>query len=128
MTNSTKMTNALALSFVLDNCDLPEEVKERVEAMLTSLVKRAEKAKTADRKPTAKEQAEAQEREAFRAKVADELTANPNREYTCKELAEAFGVSNPKMANALTALVKADRVDRLTSATNKSKVWFKAKA
>lgn len=126
MTNS-KMTYVDALNTVLPTIE-NAEVAEKLTALRDTLVKRANKAKATDRKPTAKEQAEAQEREAFRAKVADELNANPNREYTCKELAEAFEVSNPKMANALTALVKADKVERLTSATNKSKVWFKAKA
>lgn len=126
MTNS-KMTYVDALNTVLPTIE-NTEVAEKLTALRDTLVKRANKAKATDRKPTAKEQAEAQEREAFRAKVADELNANPNREYTCKELAEAFEVSNPKMANALTALVKADKVERLTSATNKSKVWFKAKA
>lgn len=126
MTNS-KMTYVDALNTVLPTIE-NAEVAEKLTALRDTLIKRANKAKATDRKPTAKEQAEAQEREAFRAKVADELNANPNREYTCKELAEAFEVSNPKMANALTALVKADKVERLTSATNKSKVWFKAKA
>lgn len=39
MTN--KMTNVKALAYVLENCELPEEIREKCEAMKASFEKRA---------------------------------------------------------------------------------------
>jgi hypothetical protein len=43
----TKMTNVVALTFVLDNCSLPTEVADKIKAIKTSYEK-----KSASRKPT----------------------------------------------------------------------------
>ena len=43
-----KMTNVKALSYILTSCDLPEDVKAKVEAMKASYEKKA----SAERKPT----------------------------------------------------------------------------
>lgn len=127
MTN-TKMTNKSALSYVLTNCEVPAEVKERIEAMYASLEKRTETAKGKERKLSPKQEQERKEREEFRSQVYETMSGNTNFEYTCKGLADLFGVSSPKMSNALTKLVQAGKVERLVSATNKSKVWFKVVA
>jgi hypothetical protein len=48
-----KMTNVKALGFVLDNCDLPDEVAEKVKAMKASFEKRnASKAGKPSKKAT----------------------------------------------------------------------------
>lgn len=125
---NTKMTNKSALSFVLTNCEVPADVKERLEAMLASLEKRSENAKGKERKLSPKQEQERKEREEFRSKVYETMRENLNFEYTCKGLADLFAVSSPKMANALTKLVEAGKVERLVSTTNKSKVWFKVVA
>ena len=44
----TKMTNVKALDFVLTNCEVPQEVADKLMAMKTSYEKKA----SADRKPT----------------------------------------------------------------------------
>lgn len=44
-----KMTNAKALNFVIANCEIPEDVKEKLEKMLEQVQKK----NSADRKPTA---------------------------------------------------------------------------
>ena len=49
MTN--KMTNKKALSYVLENCELPAEVSAKVEAMIVALDKKS----GAERKPTARQ-------------------------------------------------------------------------
>ena len=49
MTN--KMTNRKALSYVLENCELPAEVSAKVEAMIAALDKKS----GAERKPTARQ-------------------------------------------------------------------------
>ena len=45
-----KMTNVKALAYVLENCTLPDEIKEKVENIHASYVKKS--ATSADRKPT----------------------------------------------------------------------------
>jgi hypothetical protein len=47
---TVKMTNAKALEYVLENCEVPTDVAERVNAMLISLQKKA----SAPKKPSAK--------------------------------------------------------------------------
>ena len=46
-----KMTNKKALTYALENCDLPEAVRDKFEAMITALNKKS----SAERKPTAKQ-------------------------------------------------------------------------
>lgn len=41
MKNSDKMTNRKALDYVLENCDLPSEVSEKLSAMLVALDKKS---------------------------------------------------------------------------------------
>ena len=52
----TKMTNVKALSYILTSCDLPEDVKAKVEAMKASYEKKAsaEKKATSEKKAPAK--------------------------------------------------------------------------
>ena len=108
-----KMTNSAALSYALTNLtNCPDDVRERLEAMRASLGKRSADAKGKERKLSPKQHAKAQEREAFREGVLARIAQEPNRLWTVKELAEAFGVSNPKMSATLTALVKAGKVKR----------------
>ena len=108
-----KMTNSAALSYALTNlANCPDDVRERLEAMRASLDKRSADAKGKERKLSPKQQAEAQERETFREGVLARMAQEPNRLWTVKELAEAFGVNNPKMSATLTALVKAGKVKR----------------
>ena len=38
-----KMTNAKALSYIVDNCDIPQEVREKVENMIISLNRKSVK-------------------------------------------------------------------------------------
>lgn len=109
----SKMTNINALTYVLEHSDnLPEDVIERVNAMLTTLTKRASSDKTRERKPTAKDIARNAEMEELRKTVVSILSAEPNRLFACKELAEIVGVSTPKMTAVLTSLRKAERVLR----------------
>lgn len=38
-----KMTNAKALSYIMENCDLPQEIREKVENMIVSLNRKSAK-------------------------------------------------------------------------------------
>lgn len=65
---SEKMTNKKALNYVLENCDLPEGVAEKLTAMVAAL----EKKSGATRKPTARQT----ENAALRAELVDFINEN----------------------------------------------------
>lgn len=58
-----KMTNKMALNFVLDNCDIPADVREKLEKMLEQVEKRS----NAIHKPTATQIAN----EGFKTAIAE---------------------------------------------------------
>lgn len=125
-----KITNAIALSIAIENLSniptlndaqglnqISEEEKnaviERLTAIFDSTVKRAESAKSRERKPTAKELAAKEEN----AKLADatytEMSKRPDFLYECKGIADTMGVSTPKMARILATLVENSKVERI---------------
>ena len=109
MTN--KMTNRKALTFCLDNCDLPVEVKEKLTAMVAALDKKA----SADRKPTAKQG----ENAAVRAAVVEFINANAEGDgFTCSDLLKVCpaveGKSNQYVSAILRQAVLAGEVSKGT--------------
>ena len=120
----SKMTNVNALTFVLEHTDnLPDEVIDRLNAMIASLTKRADSAKSRERKPSAKDIARQKEMDELREKVVAALNAEPNRLFACKELAEMVGVSTPKMSAVLISLNKTNRVLRSMNDKGKDIRW-----
>lgn len=98
---STKMTNRKAINFVLDNCTLPEDVREKFEGMLAALDRKA----TADRKPTAKQVENEGIREALVAFINANATNAENGGFTVTELIksvdEVADASNQKVSAIL---------------------------
>ena len=74
----TKMTQKNAIAYVLDNCTVPDEVREKLEGMKAQLEKRS--AKTGERKPTKTQIAN----EGFKETILANM--EPNRLYTITEL------------------------------------------
>lgn len=89
----TKMTYGDALSFVLTNCALTDEVREKLTALQESLAKRNAN-KTSKPTKTQRENAEVKE------KVVELLTANPEG-MQAKNVAAALELSSPQKASAL---------------------------
>ncbi len=124
-----KITNTYALSIALQNLantglydvngvnQLSDEdcasVIERLEKMIETNVKRAETAKTRERKPTAKELVAKEETAKLTENTYVEMSAHPNFLYECKGIAETMGVSTPKMARILASLVADGKVERI---------------
>lgn len=116
MTN-TKLTKRDALNYVIENCELPEDIKEKLEGMVEVLARRT----SANRKPTAK-QKENKELglvaiEVLRgiqpATVTEVLKADP----------ETFAdISNQRMSAILNQLIKEDRCEKLIE---KGRSYFK---
>lgn len=112
MTKTEKMTNRKALTYALENLsDAPAEVREKFEAMIAALDKKA----TADRKPTAKQS----ENENVRAAVVEFINANAEGDgFTCSDLIKVCpaveGKSNQYVSAILRQAVLAGEVSKGT--------------
>lgn len=111
MTKTEKMTNRKALTYAIDNCDLPADVREKFEAMLTALDKKS----TAERKPTAKQT----ENEAVRSAVVEFINDNSEGDgFTCSDLIKVCpaveGKSNQYVSAILRQAVLAGEVSKGT--------------
>lgn len=111
MTHSSALTMAIAL-LSSDTTD-HSEIIEHLTAVRDSIDKRAEKAKNTERKPSPKQIAEAQARVEEANKVLVKFEQEPNRLFGCKELADMFEVSVPKMSRLLGILIEGKQVTRL---------------
>lgn len=118
MANTTeKMTNKVALSYVLMNCDLPADVAEKIEGMLIQLEKRS----SAERKPSARQI----ENEALKGQIVEAM--EPNRLYSVGEMLKEFvffpaDMTPQRLSAIMTQLVSANKVERIVE---KRKVYFK---
>ena len=101
------MTNKVAIDFVLTNCELPTEVREKLENMRDSLVK-----KSANRKPTATQIAN----ENLKNKIIEVLTANGSA-MTVTEISKSSedfaDLSNQKITSLVTQLKNADVIEKI---------------
>ena len=109
MANKTeKMTNVKALDYVLANCELTDEVREKVENIRTSYAKKS--ATTGERKPTANQVAN----EALKTALYDEMEANTL--YRISDMLKEFeclaGLTSSKVTYLMTDLKKAGLVTR----------------
>lgn len=96
MKNSDKMTNRKALGYVLENCDLPTEVSEKLTSMLEALDKKS----SGVRKPTANQIAN----EGLKAKLLDTMEIGVG--YQVKELAKLAGIESFQKCSALVKQLK----------------------
>ena len=106
-----KMTHVKAVEFVLNDENLPADVRERLTALHDSLVKRA----TAERKPTAKQKAAAEARDNIPSMMEQGVL------YTAAEVGKLFGESSQWAAPKLNALVTAGV---LVKTVDKRKSYF----
>ena len=97
MEKSAKMTYTVALNTVLDTCELTDEVREKLEALVASLAKR--NAKTGTRKPTKTQRENAE----LKVKLAEFVAGTEG--VRAKDVAEAFEVSTQKASALLKQLV-----------------------
>ena len=121
-----KMTQKEALTFVLETCELPEKVSEKLTSMLAQIEKKNASGKATT--PTQKKNAE------FTKAIIEEMTANPNKLYTITDLIksveplatfrdeEGNPISNQKVSAIVSQLVKNGSVERITE---KRRSYFK---
>ena len=118
MTN--KMTNRKAIGYVLENCEIPADVREKLESMAAALEK---KASSTTKKPTAKQVENADLKE----KMLAFMLSDPNRLFTCTELGKCVPELDGLVNQRISALANALKADGLVSKTvEKGKSYFKA--
>ena len=110
MTN-TKMTNRIALTYAIENCDLPTDVLEKFEAMIAALDRKS----SAERKPSAKQTAN----DGIRAALVEFINANAEGDgFTCSDLLKVCpaveGKSNQYVSAILRQAVLAGEVSKGT--------------
>ena len=120
----TKITQKMALTYVLENCELPTDINEKLTAMLAQVEKKSASGKG----QTATQKANAE----MGAVVLAEM--EKNRLYTVTELMKeisAFanyrddkgnGISNQKASAIVSGLVKSNDLERVTE---KGRSYFK---
>jgi hypothetical protein len=120
MANTTKVTNKSALNFVLDNCELPKEITDKLNSMIAALDK---KSATGEKKPTATQIAN----EGYKALIVDYLTSI-GKGATCadmiKEIPEFNDFSTSKVSALTKQLVDTKTIDKEMV---KGRAYFKAK-
>ena len=118
MTKTEKMTNRKALTYAIDNCDLPADVREKFEAMLTALDKKS----TAERKPTAKQT----ENEAVRSAVVEFINDNAEGDgFTCSDLIKVCPAVEGKSNQYVSAILRqAVLAGEISKGTVKRRTYF----
>jgi len=108
-----KITNKKALGYVLENCELPEDVKGKLEAMVVALDKKA----NANKKPTKAQEAN----EAVKAEIVEKM--EENHLYTITELMKLLDAeySNQKISALVRQLIAEGKVVRTEE---KGKAYF----
>ena len=113
-----KMTNLKAVAYVLENCELPTDVREKLEKVKASF----EKKSTGEKKPTATQVANLSLKDA----IVNYMAENSDRIFTIteliKEVPELAGLTTQKVSPLMTALVKEFKVVRIEE---KRKAYFK---
>ena len=120
MTNITmteKMTNKKALNYVLENCEIPAEVAEKLEGMVAQLEKR----NASERKPSARQV----ENGALKQAILDAMEVG--RLYSVGEMIKEFtffpaDITPQRVSALMTNLVVDKKVIR---EVDKRKVFFK---
>jgi len=96
-----KMTYVNALETVLTGAEMTNEVREKLEALKASLIKR--NAKTGERKPTKTQKENAE----LKAQILDYMTNDYTEPVKAGEIATSFGISVQKASPLLNQMVEA---------------------
>lgn len=116
MTNTNKMTQKAALSYVLENCNLPADVHDKLTAMLASV----EKKSGAIRKPTANQR----ENEVIRAKLVELM--EPNRLYRASELTKIYNAAHDAELSSqrISAILRQMKLDGVVTKSEEKRVSY----
>lgn len=110
-----KMTNVKALDYVLANCELTDEVREKVEKMKAQF----EKKNSSEKKPTAQQVANA----AIQTAILEGM--EPNRLYTITELIKEIPSCNDLTNQRVSAIVRGMLGISIERVEEKRKAYFR---
>lgn len=94
----TKMTQKIALNYVIENCELPEDVKAKIESMIVALEKKSNS--KGERKPTKTQIAN----EGFKEIIVNNM--EHGRLYTITEIAKEMPFGEELSNQRVSALVR----------------------
>ena len=115
---ANKMTNKAALNYVLENCELPTEISEK----LTAIVAALEKKNSGERKPTAKQN----ENAVIRAALVEFINKNAEGDgFTCADLLAACPTVEGRSNQYVSALLRqAVLAGEISKGTVKRRTYF----
>ena len=116
----TKMTYVQALENAI-NGNINDETIERLNSLKVSLVKRAEKAKTTQRKPSK----DVQENNKLRAEIVEWMKANVSEPLSSDEIAQGMGMDIRKVRALLSRCEGIEKI-KVNSKVNKWAVRVQA--
>lgn len=116
MTNTTKMTQKAALSYVLENYELPADVHDKLSAMLASV----EKKSGAVRKPTPNQR----ENEGIRAALVELM--EPSRLYRASELTKLYNAAHGTglSSQRISAILRQMKLDGVVTKSEEKRVSY----
>lgn len=101
----TKMTNAVALNYVLTNCEIPADVREK----LTKMAEQVAKKNSAERKPTTTQVANEGYKTAIYAGIGDNAMTISEMVKAIPEIAE---LSNQRVSAIVRQMVDSGMLTR----------------
>lgn len=113
---SEKITNRKALQFVLDNCEVPADVRAKIDAMIVAI----DKKNGAERKPSARQV----ENEGIKATILNQMEVN--HLYDIQTMIKTFeGLGEAMTSQRMSALLK-QLVDegKVVRSVDKRKTYF----
>ena len=116
---ANKMTYGKALAYVLENCEMPQEIHDKVEALSAALAKK----NSAERKPTKTQEANA----TLREEIAEYVRSHADEKYLVSDLIKvipALDGMSPQKVGPLVRRLEADGV--LTCVVEKRRNYYKA--
>lgn len=115
---TNKMTNRKALTYAIEHYDLPTGVREKFEAMITSLDKKS----SAERKPTAKQTENADVRSALVAFINENAEGDG---FTCSDLLKVCPAVEGKSNQYVSAILRqAFLAGEVSKGTVKRRTYF----
>lgn len=104
-----KMTNAMALAHVLENCELPADVREKIQNIYNSTVK-----KSANKKPSKTQEANLALAEIIKEVLADKDPMTVTEiQNTDERLSTANDISNQKVTAVIRGMIERKEVVKI---------------
>lgn len=113
MAEQKKRTQVEILEEMLETLDMTEEQTELIEKLVANIKK----------KNTQKSATKSKEHEELEEQIEEILSAEPNRIFTCAEIAKEMGSSTQKLTPRIKALVDLGKVEKTVEKRTNHYQW-----